>query len=128
MDVRSFLLQHPPFDALEQDRLDRVAVSGGKLRVENDADADYYRAEIEPLFRDPLVEFVGGAMVAVGFQAGIAAFVCAGEMAVAYFIAHQPRALWPIVNKGELAVLYCWAFLLIATRGSGKLSIDRGWR
>jgi putative oxidoreductase len=71
-----------------------------------------------------IVEFVGGLLVALGFFTGIAAFVASGEMAVAYFMAHAPSGFWPIVNKGELAVVYCFVFLFIAAHGSGKLSVD----
>jgi putative oxidoreductase len=45
-------------------------------------------------------------------------------MAVAYFMMHAPGGFWPIVNKGELAVLYCFVFLYIASKGSGSLSVD----
>jgi putative oxidoreductase len=73
------------------------------------------------------IEIVGGLMVLVGLFTGVAAFVCSGEMAVAYFIGH---AKWtgngwiPLVNKGELAVLYCFLFLYIAAHGAGIWSID----
>ncbi len=71
-----------------------------------------------------LIELVGGTLVATGFLAGTAAFVCSGQMAVAYFMAHhQWTLLLPIQNKGELAVLYCFAFLFIATEGSGIWSL-----
>ncbi len=72
-----------------------------------------------------LIELVGGALVAVGLFASWAAFVCSGQMAVAYFMAHQPQGLFPIENRGELAVLYAFVFLLIAARGSGRWSVDR---
>jgi putative oxidoreductase len=71
-----------------------------------------------------LIEFFGGLLVAVGFAAGIAAFITSGQMAVAYFMAHAGHGVWPIVNHGELAVVYCFVFLFIAARGSGKLSVD----
>lgn len=71
-----------------------------------------------------VIEFVGGILIAVGLLTSIVAFICAGEMAVAYFKQHAPGGLWPIVNKGELAVLYCFVFLYIASRGSGILSVD----
>jgi putative oxidoreductase len=45
-------------------------------------------------------------------------------MAVAYFMVHAPRGFWPILNEGELAVLYCFVFLYVATRGSGAYSLD----
>lgn len=70
------------------------------------------------------IELVGGAMVMVGFRAGWAAFLCSGLMAVAYFLAHQGNALFPIENGGEPAALYSFVFLLIAARGSGTWSID----
>jgi putative oxidoreductase len=49
-------------------------------------------------------------------------------MAFAYFIAHAPQAFWPIVNRGELAALYCFVFLYFATAGGGPWSLDRWWR
>ena len=70
-----------------------------------------------------VIEFAGGIMIAVGFLTSCAAFVASGEMAFAYFRSHAPRGSWPIVNQGELAVLYCFVFLYIASRGSGILSL-----
>jgi putative oxidoreductase len=72
-----------------------------------------------------IIEFAGGVLVALGVFTGIAAFISSGEMAVAYFMAHAPGGLFPIVNKGELAVLYCFVFLYIATHGSGTWSLGR---
>jgi putative oxidoreductase len=71
-----------------------------------------------------IIEFLGGVLVAIGLWAGFAAFIASGQMAVAYFMAHASGGFWPIVNKGELAVLYCFIFLYIASRGSGKLSLQ----
>ena len=71
-----------------------------------------------------VIELVGGILIAIGLLAGIAAFIASGEMAAAYFIAHAPRGTWPIENQGELAALYCFAFLYIASRGAGMLSVD----
>jgi putative oxidoreductase len=71
-----------------------------------------------------VIELVGGILIAIGLLAGLAAFIASGEMAVAYFTAHVPRGVWPILNGGELAMLYCFAFLYIASRGAGPLSID----
>lgn len=73
-----------------------------------------------------VIELVGGALVAIGFRSSLAAFVCSGQMAVAYFMFHQPKGPLPIQNGGELAALYAFVFLLIAGRGSGALSIDGG--
>jgi putative oxidoreductase len=73
-----------------------------------------------------IIEFVGGLMIAVGFLTGFAAFIASGEMAVAYFVAHAPKGPWPIQNGGELAVLYCFLFLYIASRGPGIWAVDKG--
>jgi putative oxidoreductase len=70
-----------------------------------------------------LIELIGGTLVMIGFHAGSAAFLCSGQMAVAYFMAHQGKALFPINNGGELAALSSVAFLFIATRGSGIWSL-----
>lgn len=75
-----------------------------------------------------IIELAGGLLVAVGLLASWAAFVASGEMAVAYFMVHAKGGLWPIVNKGELAALYCFAFLFIAVRGAGRYSLDAGAR
>ncbi len=71
-----------------------------------------------------LIQLVGGLLVALGLFAAPAAFICSGSMAVAYFIIHQPEALFPIENHGDLAALYCWAFLPVAARGAGVWSVD----
>jgi putative oxidoreductase len=71
-----------------------------------------------------VIELVCGILIAIGLLAGIAAFLASGEMAAAYFIAHAPRGPLPIQNQGELAVLYCFAFLYISARGAGWLSVD----
>jgi putative oxidoreductase len=71
-----------------------------------------------------ILELVLGLLVAVGLLTSYAAFVASGEMAVAYFMSHHPRGFWPIENEGELAVLFCFIFLWIATRGAGVWSVD----
>ena len=75
-----------------------------------------------------LIELVGGLMIAIGLFTSIAAFICSGEMAVAYFMAHAPKGFFPVQNQGELAVLYCFVFLYISTRGTGVLGVTRGSR
>jgi putative oxidoreductase len=70
------------------------------------------------------IELVTGILITVGLFTGIAAFIASGEMAVAYFMAHAPNGFWPLVNHGEPAVLYGFAFLYMASRGSGLLSVD----
>lgn len=72
-----------------------------------------------------IIEFGAGVAIAIGLFTAIAAFIASGEMAFAYFKAHAPHGFWPILNHGELAVLYCFLFLYISTRGDGTLSIRR---
>jgi putative oxidoreductase len=74
------------------------------------------------------LELVCGLLIALGLFASIAAFIASGEMAVAYFMAHFPQGFWPIVNRGELAVLYCFLFLYFAANGSGIWSMDSAFR
>jgi putative oxidoreductase len=71
-----------------------------------------------------IIEVIGGAMISLGLFTSPVAFVASGQMAVAYFQAHAPRSLWPIVNGGELAALFCFVFLYIAAVGPGKWSLD----
>ncbi|MEA2691607.1 MAG: putative oxidoreductase [Acidobacteriota bacterium] len=70
------------------------------------------------------IELVAGLLIALGLFTGIAAFIASGEMAVAYFMGHAAKGFWPTVNGGEPAVLYCFAFLYMAARGSGIWSVD----
>ena len=73
-----------------------------------------------------IIEMTTGALIALGLFTPIAAFIASGEMAVAFFIAHVPRgSIWPIVNGGEPAVLFCFLFLYLASRDSGDWSLDR---
>jgi len=67
---------------------------------------------------------LAGALVAIGLATSTVAFILSGEMAVAYFKFHASGGFWPIVNHGESAVLYCFAFLYIACRGGGPFSLD----
>lgn len=75
-----------------------------------------------------IIEFFGGLLIAVGLLTRIAAFIASGMMAVAYFKAHAPQGFWPILNKGELAVVYCLVFLFIAAYGGGRYSLDHAIR
>jgi putative oxidoreductase len=72
-----------------------------------------------------IIELGGGALIALGLFTVVAAFIASGEMAVAYFTVHAKAGFWPIMNGGELAVLYCFVFLFIVWQGSGPLSLDR---
>jgi len=71
-----------------------------------------------------IVEVAGGALIAVGLFTRLAAFICAGEMAIGYFLFHFPKSFWPIVNMGEAAILYCFIFLYISAAGPGAWSLD----
>lgn len=71
-----------------------------------------------------IIELVGGLLLLLGLFSRPAAFVLSGEMAFAYFIAHAPRGVFPILNGGELAALYCFVFLFIAAAGPGVWSLD----
>ena len=90
-------------------------------------------AEMQPpvgsqLWIGGIIELFGGLAVLLGFQTRVAAFLCSGMMAVAYFQFHwkfqMGPGLFPAINKGELAVLYCFIFLLIACRGGIKWCLD----
>jgi putative oxidoreductase len=71
-----------------------------------------------------VIEVFGGALLLAGLFTRPVAFLCAGQMAAAYFIAHAPRNFWPILNGGELAAVYCFLFLYVAAAGGGPLSLD----
>ena len=70
------------------------------------------------------LELVCGTLVAIGLFTRWAAFIASGLMAVAYWLAHGTKSLFPMVNQGELAVLYCFVFLFIAAHGPGIWSVD----
>lgn len=70
------------------------------------------------------IELVGGALLVVGLFSRATAFVMSGEMAFAYFISHAPRDFFPINNRGDAAILYCFVFLYIAFAGGGPWSLD----
>lgn len=71
-----------------------------------------------------ILELVLGFLVTIGLFTRLAAFIAAGEMAVAYFMSHFPKSFWPIVNMGEPAILYCFIFLFLAAAGAGPWSVD----
>lgn len=71
-----------------------------------------------------IIEGVGGALLLIGLFTRPVAFLASGEMAVAYFKGHAPHGFWPLLNHGELAVLYCFLFLYIAAAGPGPWSAD----
>src|SRR5215472_2209881 len=75
-----------------------------------------------------VIELVGSLLLLVGLFTRPTAFVLSGEMAVAYFMAHAPRGFFPLLNGGELAIVYCFLFLYFAVAGAGAWSLDRLWR
>ena len=74
------------------------------------------------------IELIGGVLIMLGFLTHIVAFLCSGEMAVAYFTAHAPHGPVPLLNHGELAALYSFVFLFIAAHGGGPYSVDAAMR
>ena len=75
-----------------------------------------------------VIEFGGGVLIALGLFASYAAFIASGEMATAYFKVHIHGGFWPILNHGELPVLYCFLWLYLAAHGPGSFSLDRVFR
>lgn len=71
-----------------------------------------------------VLELVGGALIVLGLFTRPVAIILSGMMAVAYFQFHAPGGLYPLVNKGELAALYCWVFLYLGFAGPGVWSVD----
>ncbi|MEA2861179.1 MAG: putative oxidoreductase [Methylobacteriaceae bacterium] len=74
-----------------------------------------------------VIELVGGLLLAVGLFTRPVAFILAGDMAVAYFMAHAPQSFFPITNRGDAAILYCFIFLYIFFAGPGPWSVDAMW-
>lgn len=77
-----------------------------------------------PYWYAGVIELVLGLLILTGLFTRIAAFVASGEMAYAYFSAHQPTAFWPIDNGGEPAVLFCFGFFLLVFVGGGSIALD----
>lgn len=71
-----------------------------------------------------VLEFFGGLAILFGIYTRPVAFVLSGQMAFAYFMSHFPRGFWPIMNRGELPVLYCFLFLFLAAAGGGSYGFD----
>jgi len=71
-----------------------------------------------------ILELAGGLLILVGLFTRPTAFILSGEMAVAYFMAHAPNGFLPILNQGELAVVYCFVFLYFSFAGGGNYSLD----
>jgi putative oxidoreductase len=74
------------------------------------------------------LETFGGLLLLVGFFTRPVAFLLSGEMAFAYFIGHAPMGVWPVLNMGTPAVLFCFIWLYISSAGPGPWSLDAAWR
>ncbi|MGC1408477.1 MAG: DoxX family protein [Acetobacteraceae bacterium] len=72
-----------------------------------------------------IIETVGGFLVAIGLFTRAAAFIVSGEMTIAYFMAHAPRGLYPVLNGGDAAILYSLIFFYFFVAGGGAWSLDR---
>ena len=70
------------------------------------------------------IELIGGALLIVGLQTRLVAFIVSGEMAFAYFMAHAPKSFYPLVNGGTLAIMFCFTCLFLSTAGPGPWSVD----
>ena len=71
------------------------------------------------------LETVGAVLLLVGAYTRLVAFLLSGEMAAAYFMAHEPHSFYPLVNGGEAVILFCFIFLYLVFAGGGPLSLDR---
>ena len=71
-----------------------------------------------------LIELVGGILIVIGLFTRSVAIILAGDMAIAYFMAHAPRGFFPVLNGGQLAILYCFVFLYLFVAGGGVWSLD----
>ena len=74
-----------------------------------------------------VIELVGGVLVTLGLFTRVAAFIMSGEMAIGYFLAHAPHGFFPMLNGGNLAILYCFVFLYLVFAGAGPWSLDALW-
>ena len=75
-----------------------------------------------------VLEFFGGLCILLGVWTRPVAFLLSGMMAAAYFMGHASRGFWPLLNRGELAVLYCFVFLFLAAAGGGPFTVERLWQ
>ncbi len=92
------------------------------------APASGFPAALSLIWWQGLIEVVGGVLLLLGLFTRPVAFILAGDMAVAYWMAHAPKSLYPALNGGDAAILYCFVFLYIACAGGGAWSVDRNWR
>lgn len=101
--------------------------AAAEAQKSSDANQAANKPQMPPAWVMPtagVIELVGGLLILFGLLTSYVAFIASGEMAVAYFMNHAAKATWPILNGGELAVLYCFLFLYMAAVGSGAFSLD----
>jgi putative oxidoreductase len=79
-----------------------------------------------PIWWGGLIEVVAGLLILTGLVTRLAAFIASGVMAYAYFVQHQPKSPWPIINNGEPAVMLCFGFFLLVFTGGGAWALDAG--
>lgn len=72
-----------------------------------------------------VIEIVAGALIILGFYSRIAAFIASGTMAFAYWLVHAPQNFFPVANRGDAAILFCFLFLYLAAAGPGAFSINK---
>jgi putative oxidoreductase len=113
--------------------LSLLRIFAGLLFMEHGLMKLFHFPAPQPHVPDPLptllligawIEVVGGGLIALGLFTRIAAFVCSGEMAVAYFMFHAPQSFWPGINQGDGAILFSFVFLYLAFAGAGPWSLD----
>ena len=90
--------------------------------------ANGYPAFLSLIWWQGLIEVLGGILLLLGFFTRFTAFILAGDMAVAYWMVHAPKSLYPALNGGDAAILYCFVFLYIAAAGGGAWSLDGALR
>ena len=96
----------------------------GAMKLFGVPGAGDHKVELMSLFGFAgVLEFFGGALILLGLFTRPVAFILAGDMAVAYFMAHAPKAFFPILNGGDGAILYCFVFLLYFVAGPGRWAV-----
>jgi len=96
----------------------------GSQKILHFPPGDHYPAIATLAGLSGLIELIGGTLFTLGLFTRVAAFIMSGEMAVAYFMAHAPHGFYPLINKGELAVVYCFVYLYFVFAGGGAFSLD----
>jgi putative oxidoreductase len=97
----------------------------GTMKYFNFPPSDFFAGGLDTMMRVAGgIELIGGVLMIIGLLTRPVAFICSGFAAAAYFIGHAPQGFFPVLNGGELAVLYCFVFLYFACAGAGPWSVD----